>query len=426
MKKFLLMCTAIISVCIASGCSPKPLLKASSPASQYQNNPQSQISDSRAKSKNFVFDNAEVVGYLDNPTPVYLTESSEKNQNIDEELEKLKQELETLPENGNQSGLETKYGLTKQQILVKKKRMITYDGFISSRSIKPDSLISSAVALAESLKGYIEVRNGRSVTLRIPVPKFGIVYDSLLRLGEVIDYQRSAEDITDLFRDTDLRVAVLEKTIERYVKLIRLVKEEKEKISLLKEIERLREELESLRVQKSVLALRAEFAKIVYSVQQVTTGFAGIQQSTQMKGFQWISNLDPVSPYRFGRMLKLKIPDGMVKVKHRNYWITQSPAGSRIWTAKVPNNPEGTSDFWINGLAFELQERFLTVDTSSASGYRFIRCTPQQGVNYRYDVGIKVVRNKVHILQCFFTDEIQENRYFDNVKKILAADGGAS
>jgi hypothetical protein len=31
------------------------------------------------KSKTFVFDNAEVVGYLDNPTPVYILDSDDPN-----------------------------------------------------------------------------------------------------------------------------------------------------------------------------------------------------------------------------------------------------------------------------------------------------------------------------------------------------------
>jgi hypothetical protein len=100
-------------------------------------------------------------------------------------------------------------------------------------------------------------------------------------------------------------MTVLEKTIERYVKLISLVKEEKEKIALLKEIERLRVELESLQVRKSVLALRADFAMIVYTVQQVTTGFAGVQVTGQVKGLEWISGLDPYTPYRLGRKLNL-------------------------------------------------------------------------------------------------------------------------
>lgn len=164
----------------------------------------------------------------------------------------------------------------------------------------------------------------------------------------------------------------------------------------------------------------------MYSVQQVTTGFAGIQKTGQMKGFGWISGLDPVTPYRLGRKLKLEIPDGMVRLKKRNYWITQSPAGSRVWTARIPNKPAGTSDFWINALAFQLQDRYLTVDTSTVSEYRFLRCIPQPGINYRYNVGVKVVRKKVYILQCFFPDEIQEKRYFDTIKKNLASDGGAS
>lgn len=370
------------------------------------------------------FDNAEVIGYLDNPTPVYLSEDkrlegsqAQKSQEVDAQIEQLKQQLDQEQSQPSSKAV---------QQAIKTKRMITYDGSISSRSIKPDSLLNKAISLTESLKGYVEVRNEESVTLRIPVNRFSTVYDSLLKLGEIIDYQRTAEDITDAFRDTDLRVTVLEKTIERYVKLIKLVKEEKDKIALLKEIEQLRVELETLKVQKSVLSLRAEFGKLVYSVQQITTGFAGIQQNDQIKGFEWLSYLDPINTYRFGKMLKLATPDGFVKMKERKFWIAQSPAGSKVWTAVIPNNPSGTSDFWSSAVSFKLKGEFLSVDTSSVSEYRFIKCIPQPGVNYRYYVGLKVVGKEIHLVQCYFPDELQENRYLTNIKKVLTTNGGAS
>jgi hypothetical protein len=382
-------------------------------------------SDVRYKqAKKVSFDNAEVVGYLDNPTPVYLSEEkhlegseAQKSQEVDVQIEQLKQQLEQEQSQPSSKAVQHE---------IKQKRMITYDGSITSRSIKPDSLLNKAISLTESLKGYVEVRNEGSVTLRIPVNRFSTVYDSLLKLGEIIDYQRTAEDITDAFRDTDLRVTVLEKTIERYVKLIKLVKEEKDKIALLKEIERLREELETLKVQKSVLALRAEYGKLVYSVQQITTGFAGIQRSDQIKGFEWLSYLDPINTYHIGKILKLTTPDGFVEMKERNFWIAQSPAGSKIWTTVVPNYPSGTSNFWSNAVSFKLKGEFLFVDTSSVSDYRFIKCIPQPGVNFRYYVGLKVVGKEIHLIQCYFPDELQENRYLTNIKKVLTSNGGAS
>lgn len=367
--------------------------------------------------------NAEVGGYPDNPLSVFEKAPTPAQEPEPEQESSLS--FKKLQQSEQPAGQQVWQQMLPQQILRSKpKRMITYDGFITSRSTKPDSLIAHAVTLAESLKGYVEMQNTTSVTLRVPVAVFGVVYDSLLKLGEVIDYQKSSEDITDAFRDTDLRVTILEKTMERYVKLIRLVKDEKEKILLLKEIEKLREELEVLRVQKSVLALRAAFAKVQFTVQQITTGFAGVTR-TNVRGFDWIGYLDPINSFRFGRKMKLPVPEGMVLVDRRDYWIAQSPAGSRVWTALVRNDPEGTADFWCDAVTCKLSEEFLHVDTSTAGGYRFVRCTPQPGVHYRYGVGIKVVGKSLQIIQCFFPDELQEKRYFDSIVKTLTA-GGAS
>jgi hypothetical protein len=398
------------------GCSKKMVKYAPSQSYSSDNEAPKKM---RAPGKTFVSSNAETSGYLDNPTSLYILDSPEN--------ETYKQEQSLSSDNkGSLQQQIVQQVMSQGQVRGKQKRMVTYDGFITTRCTKPDSLITTAVAFAESLKGYVEMRNNASVTLRIPVAVFDAVYDSLLKLGEVVDYQKSSEDITDAFRDTDLRVTVLEKTIERYVKLIRLVKEDKEKISLLKEIERLREELEVLRVRKSVLALRAEFAKVQFTVQQITTGFAGIVRNDRIHGFEWMAFLDPVNFYRFGKRHKIPVPEGMVRLKNRNFWIAQSPAGSRTWTARVQNKPQGTSDFWIDAVACKLREQFLVVDTASAAGYRFAECTPQPGVNYRYRVGVKVVGTSICIIQCFFPDEIQEGRYFGAVIKALETAGGAS
>jgi len=388
---------------IQPGCSKKVMRQ--SPEAVYDDADYGGRSAKKAKS--FAFESADVVGYLDSPSPVFLEESAPQSSVSAKDGFEPPAQAPRLPQQAPQTE-------------IKPRRMVTYDGYITTRSINPDSLITVAVALADSMQGYVEVRSNLSVTLRVPVAAFNVVYDSLLKLGEVLNYQKTAEDITDAFRDTDMRIVVLEKTIERYVKLLRLVKEEKEKITLLKEIERLREELEVLRVRKSMLALRAEFAKVVFTVQQLKTGFT-YAAAGDLEGFEWIAHCDPLNANSFGKKLVLEVPTGMTALTKRPFWIAQSPAGCKVWTSQVRNMPKGTSTFWINAIACRMKEQYAQVDTSSIGGYRFVRCVPNPGVKYRYYVGVRVVDKDVQVVHCYFPDEVQEKRYLKSIQQVLVA-----
>jgi len=421
MKLRSVMLLATVVAALLPGCSKK-VVRMRSPSVSRPHNETRELQ----KRRTFTSGDASGYGYLDNlQVPAAQQPKMEAMADGDAAYYEspVQQALPQVPMSVGKSGVQYtgKPGTGR-----KMKRMVTYDGRIVCRSLRPDSLVELAVALGQSLGGYVEARNMYSVVLRVPVARFGTLYDSLLSIGDVIDFLKTAEDITDAFRDTDLRITVLEKTIERYVRLVQLVKEEKDKIALLKEIERLREELEVLRVQKSVLSLRAEFAKLEYSVEQISTGFASFGAHQPVAGLEWISLLDPINSYRMGQRYDMTVPDGMVRIHDRNFWMVQSPAGSRIWTSLMPDVPQGTSDFWINAVAFALADQFPVVDTSSAAGFRFVHCTPHPGLNYRYSVAVRVEGKRVAVVQLYFPDEAQKERYFGAVVKALSGAGGAS
>ncbi len=200
MKYFIKSFFAILYGLVLIGCS-KSITTLKSQVQYPQEYPGGNIRNEVLKEKKYSFENAEVVGYLDNPAPVYITDSDDSyNSNPvnyksisdkDYGSGQLSQQLEP--------GMDGQPVMSMEKVKSKPKRMITYDGFICSRSTRPDSLIDVAVSLAESLKGYVEAHNNSSVTLRIPVDRFGDAYDSLLKTGEVINNHKYAEDITDAF-----------------------------------------------------------------------------------------------------------------------------------------------------------------------------------------------------------------------------------
>jgi hypothetical protein len=77
---------------------------------------------------------------------------AEKLKKIDREIEKFKQELETQTDQKDPAAPQILSGTEKTKAQIKPARMITYDGFIACRSIKPDSLISRVLHLQNRSK----------------------------------------------------------------------------------------------------------------------------------------------------------------------------------------------------------------------------------------------------------------------------------
>lgn len=298
-------------------------------------------------------------------------------------------------------------------------RMVTYTGTITTRSTNPDSLLETALQLAKSVDGYIERREQSMVTVRVPAHHFAMVYDSLVKLGEVVSFNKFTEDITDAFRDTDQRIAILQKTIDRYVQLLLLVEKETEKITLLKAVEALQEEMEFLKVLKKTLAKRAEYATIHFTVEARETGFRSYAYSAG-RGFTWIQELSPFNYKKFGGKLTFCVPEGMVLLKKKNPWAVQSPGGTRVWSGRIKNKPCGTETYWIDAILFRLKDEYQFSELDTVGNYHLIWFTPYPGSGYLYAVGVKVVKKNIYVIQCYFPNEEQIARYRKAVEIALS------
>jgi hypothetical protein len=362
-----------------------------------------------------------------------LLASIEKSKKLDEALLELEADLrkeeaayeEPQANTAENEIIESKpVGSESKAPPPKKERIVTYTGSITTRSTKPDSLFEIALRITKDVKGYIEFRDETMVTLRVPAGRFSMVFDLLLKLGEIVDFEKSAEDITDAYFDTDSRITILEKTIKRYMKLLTLTESDTLKISLLKEIENLREELETLKIQKKTLTNRAQYATIHFAVEERATGYSSYTTASG-EGFGWIGSLDPFGyqEYRekkFGKKLKFRVPSGMVRLKEEaKVWIAGSPGGTRMWSYRVRNSPTGTSRFWVDAVRFRLKEQFAAIDTGTVAGYHFLRCKPHPGMNYIYSVGLNVVGKKIEVIQLYFPSEEQEKRYLEAVREVI-------
>jgi len=85
---------------------------------------------------------------------------------------------------------------------------------------KPDSLQNILMTLAKKYSGYV-LSSGREVTtIRVPAIHFKDAILQIEQLGKVKDKNISGEDVTEEYRDLEIRLDSAEKTRKRYLELL--------------------------------------------------------------------------------------------------------------------------------------------------------------------------------------------------------------
>ncbi|MFZ5353830.1 MAG: DUF4349 domain-containing protein [Bacillota bacterium] len=111
-------------------------------------------------------------------------------------------------------------------------------------------------------KSYLDERSG-SVTLMIPAGSLDSFIESIDTMGKILNKEKSSEDVTDIYYDTEVRIKNLETQI---VTMRALLQREGWKVSEILEIEReirrLTDELEILKGQMTNLDRRIQFSQL--------------------------------------------------------------------------------------------------------------------------------------------------------------------
>jgi hypothetical protein len=296
-------------------------------------------------------------------------------------------------------------------------RMVHYEGGAVLRSTEPEKTIDSAIALVRAAGGFLESRWMTRVKLRVPAKDFDSLFQRLTRLAELVSYNVGAEDITESYQDTDLRLKVVVSTLQRLEALVKQARTEAQKMLLLERLRQLREEREVLEARKRELSGLARFATITLQVDGRDPAVAGDAWRWDVKDFLWIHGLDPFNDRRFQGMgtLKFKAPDGMAVTSKRRPWRATGAQGAEFWAAKMEVAPRADSRFWSEAVRLRLQGAYKAVDTSEAGGFRFCRFRAQGPAPYFYWVGVRARGDDLDLVEIYFPTEEMQNRQIEAV-----------
>lgn len=294
-------------------------------------------------------------------------------------------------------------------------RMVEYTANLSLRSASPMGLLDSAEALVKEFPAYVESRQHQYMLIRVQRNSFEPLLKKLGFLGELISQSVSANDITNAYTEVKLRMELLEKTRLRYQALLLKTQDEKTQLDLLQEIKRLTEVIESQTAQLQQLSQRAEYSTIHLNIEAKTPRFSSFQLP-QYSGFEWIHELDPLTPQRkySGKYFAPKIPQDFIQLPHqkkKKIFEAVSAEGVRILAKILPNRPQGDSAFWLSTIQHILGPTYQNHQIKQLADFSFVRLQSHSDTPYLYYVGVKVCGKKLKIIEIYFPNSSLEEKF---------------
>jgi len=303
------------------------------------------------------------------------------------------------------------------------RRMLVYDAGLELLVVQLESSVQRVEDIVKSVSGYIEERAVKPaearLKIRIPVAEFRATLENLEKLGEVVHRSITAEDVTREFQDTNLRLEMLGRVRDRYYALLKSASRPKERLEIVKEINRITEEIDQLRERQKFLASRASLATLELKLRTVAVKDP---DAALPSPFGWIAGWDPENPSREKGCLIVPDTAGFFRSKDEDksgYQLT-SPEGVLLRTGRVKNEPRAALDFWKEALQIELKKRrFAFQEESFAGGYLTRMVLPGFGARKHAWLFVDVQGKRIEWISVFFPDEELSRRYEESARRMI-------
>ncbi|MEM6697369.1 MAG: DUF4349 domain-containing protein [Bacteroidota bacterium] len=176
----------------------------------------------------------------------------------------------------------------------------SYDEFLADRLIIYTAYISVVVkgleeqreklqSFVKQHQAYVESSSTNSWTIRVPQDSFNSLLAQIETLGEVNNKNLYSQDVTDQYRDTEIRLETLEKSRQRYLELLNKAEKVSEILEIERELERINVEIESMKGQLKRLDSKVQYATITVSLQEkIKPGPLGVVGVGLYKVLKWL------------------------------------------------------------------------------------------------------------------------------------------
>lgn len=152
-------------------------------------------------------------------------------------------------------------------VAVMRAPMLIYTARVHMAVYEVKSSLGEVESLARYLGGFLAQRNDRSITIRVPAAQFDDAIRRIEKLGDMLSRDVSAEDVTEEYHDTEIRLKNARAVRERLEQLLAKAVKVEESIQIEKELERVAEIIDRLEGRMKFLRDRAAFSTITVTFQ---------------------------------------------------------------------------------------------------------------------------------------------------------------
>lgn len=168
-------------------------------------------------------------------------------------------------------------------------RLIIYTAYVSVVVRGLEEKQEQLQGFIKQHQAYVASSSTNSWTIRVPQAAFETLLTQVETLGAVNSKNLYTQDVTDQYRDTEIRLETLEKSRQRYLELLNKAEKVSEILEIERELERINVEIESMKGQLKRLDSQVQYATITVNLQEkVKPGPLGVVGVGVYKVVKWL------------------------------------------------------------------------------------------------------------------------------------------
>ena len=142
--------------------------------------------------------------------------------------------------------------------------MLIYTARVTMAVYQVDQGLNAVEKIARDNGGFLALKKDREITVRIPRHRFDITLAAIDKIGDVLHRDIQAQDVTDEFVDTEIRIKNA-RAMQARLKILLDKANVKEALEIEKEMRRVTEELELLEGKLKLLKDKIAYSTITVS-----------------------------------------------------------------------------------------------------------------------------------------------------------------
>lgn len=148
------------------------------------------------------------------------------------------------------------------EVAVVRGPMLIYTAQITMAVFEVNASLAKVETIGRDLGGFLAKRDDRSVTIRVPAARFEEAVKRIEDVGDMLHRNVSAQDVTEEFRDLEIRLKSARAVQQRLTELLARATKVEDSIAIERELDRVTGEIERIEGRMKFLRDRAAYSTI--------------------------------------------------------------------------------------------------------------------------------------------------------------------